>query len=169
MSNGKKFSRLELIVFAGFILLILIFSISRCNAKKEEMRLKMEAEAMETRIQDSLDRITKMAKTLPQKDTTPTPQPEPKVEIVREQITPLFVVLEELNMRAQPKLNGTLLARLQLYDEVYYMNEVSDFKQEFNLGGVVYNEPWIKVKNQRGQVGWVYGAGVHYYKFRRPG
>lgn len=169
MSDGKKFSRLELIVFGGFILLILFFSVSRCNAKKEEMRLKMEAEAMEDRVQDSMSRIAKMAKTLPPKDTTPVAPPAPKTEIVREEITPLFVVLEELNMRAQPKLNGTLLARLQLYDEVYYMNEVSDFKQEINLGGVVYNEPWVKVKNQRGQIGWVYGAGVHYYKIRRPG
>jgi hypothetical protein len=169
MSDGKKFSRLELFVFAGFVLLILFFSVSRCNAKKEELRLKMEAESMEDQIQDSINRIAKLAKTLPPKDTTPLPPPEAKVETVREEITPLFVVLEELNMRAQPKLNGPLLARLQLYDEVYYLNEVSDFKQEINLGGVVYNEPWVKVKNQRGQIGWVYGAGVHYYKFRRPG
>ncbi len=131
------------------------------------MRQKMEAAIQEERIQDSLDRAAALAQPLPPKDSTPAVTASPKVEVIREQVTPLYVVLDELNMRAEPKLNARLLARLQLYDELVFLNEVTDFTQEINIGGAVFNEPWVKVKNKRGQVGWVYGAGVHYYKFRR--
>ncbi len=168
MNKTVKNTRLELLVIAAIFIAFCFWAISRCNAKRDQMRKQMEAEAMEDRIQDSLDRAAAMAQALPPKDTTPAAPPKPQVEIIREQVTPLYVVLDELNMRAQPKLNSKLLSRLQLYDELVFLNEVTDFRQEINIGGQVFNEPWVKVKNQRGQVGWVYGAGVHYFKFRRP-
>ncbi len=164
MNKSRKNPRLELMVIAAFFLLFCVWAISHCNSKRAEHLKKLEAEAMEDRLQDSIDLANAMAKALPPKDTTP---PAPKVEVIREQVTPLYVVLDELNMRAEPKLNAKLLARLKLYDELVFLNEVTEFKQEINIGSAVYNEPWVKVKNKRGQVGWVYGAGVHYYKIRR--
>lgn len=166
MSKSKKNPRLELLVIAAFFLLFCVWAVSRCNDKRTDLRKKMEAEAQADLLQDSIDRAAALLRALPPPKDTTTPA-APKTEIIREQITPLYVVLDELNMRAEPKLNSKLLARLQLYDELTFLNEVTDFKQEINIGGAVFNEPWIKVKNKRGQVGWVYGAGVHYYKIRR--
>lgn len=169
MSTGRKNSRLELTVIAVFIVLAFIWAISNYNSRRAEIRRKMEAEAMEERRQDSLDRAAAMARMLPPKDTTPAAAAPAAPQVIKEQVTPLYVVLDELNMRSEPKLNSRLVARLKLYDEVVYLNEITEFKQEINLGGVTYNEPWIKIKNKRGQVGWVYGAGVHYYRLRREG
>lgn len=168
MSTSRKNSRLELVVISVFFILFSFWALSRCNNKRVEMRRQMEAEAMDERRQDSIDRAAAMARMLPPKDTTPAASATPAApQVIKEQVTPLYVVLDELNMRGEPKLDGRLVARLKLYDELVYLNEVTEFKQEVNLGGVTYNEPWIKVKNKRGQVGWVYGAGVHYYRFRR--
>lgn len=167
MSTGRKNSRLELLVIGVFFILFCFWALSRCNNKRAEMRRQMEAEAQEELRQDSLDRAAAMARMLPPKDTTPAVSTASAPQVIREQVTPLYVVLDELNMRGEPKLDGRLVSRLKLYDELVYLNEVTEFKQEINLGGVTYNEPWIKVKNKRGQVGWVYGAGVHYYRFRR--
>jgi len=169
MSKSNKNPRLELLVIAVFFLLFCVWGVSHCNNKRAELRKKLETAAMEDRMQDSIDRANAMAKPLPPKDTVQPAAQAAKVEVIREQVTPLYVVLDELNMRAEPKLNAKLLARLKLYDELVFLNEVTDFKQEINIGNAVYNEPWIKVKNKRGQVGWVYGAGVHYHKIRREG
>ncbi len=165
MSKSAKNPRIELLVIALILLVFFVWAVSRCNHQRAAMLRKMEAQARQERLQDSLDRVALMQQTLPPKDTTPPP---PKVEIIREQVTPLYVAMDEINMRAEPKINGKLLARLKLYDELVFLNETTDFKQELSIGNITYNEPWVKVKNKRGQVGWVYGAGVHYYKVRRP-
>ena len=49
------------------------------------------------------------------------------------------------------------------------MNEVTDSTFQINLGKEVADEPWVKVRSKKGHVGWVYGAGVDYYKYKRPG
>ena len=167
MSTGRKNSRLELVVIGVFFILFSFWALSRCNNKRAEMRRQMEAEAQEELRQDSLDRAAAMARMLPPKDTTQAAPAATAPQVIKEQVTPLYVVLDELNMRGEPKLNGRLVARLKLYDELVYLNEVTEFKEEINLGGVTYNEPWIKVKNKSGKVGWVYGAGVHFYRLRR--
>jgi hypothetical protein len=167
MSTGRKNSRLELVVIGVFFILFSFWALSRCNNKRAEMRRQMEAEAQEELRQDSLDRAAAMARMLPPKDTTQAAPAAAAPQVIKEQVTPLYVVLDELNMRGEPKLNGRLVARLKLYDELVYLNEVTEFKEEINLGGVTYNEPWIKVKNKSGKVGWVYGAGVHFYRLRR--
>lgn len=78
----------------------------------------------------------------------------------------LYVTIDNLNMRSEPSLSGSTVEQLPLYATVYFMNEVTDSTQEINLGRSVANEPWVKVKSTSGKVGWVYGAGVHYYKMK---
>ena len=53
---------------------------------------------------------------------------------------------------------------LKLNDEVYFLGETTDFKQKINLGDRIAFDPWIKVRAYTGHEGWVYGAGVHYFK-----
>lgn len=81
----------------------------------------------------------------------------------------LYVTIDKLKVRKTPGLKGEFLGELKLFDEVYYMNEVTDSLYEVNLGKEKAREPYVKIKTKRGTVGWVYGAGVHYAKRKRSG
>ena len=84
-------------------------------------------------------------------------------------LSKLYVTIDKLKVRKTPGLKGELLGELKLFDEVYYMNEVTDSSYVVNLGTEKANEPYVKIKTKRGTVGWVYGAGVHYVKKKRSG
>lgn len=81
----------------------------------------------------------------------------------------LYVTIDKLKVRKTPGLKGESLGELKLFDEVYYMNEVTDSLYEVNLGREKAKEPYVKIKTKRGTVGWVYGAGVNYIKKKRSG
>jgi hypothetical protein len=72
-------------------------------------------------------------------------------------------------MRKEPGLKSETVAKLDLYEQVYFMNEKTDYTQEINLGKEMATDYWVKVKTKSGKVGWVFGAGVHYYKQKRKG
>ncbi len=84
-------------------------------------------------------------------------------------LSKLYVTIDKLKVRKTPGLKGQLLGELKLFDEVYYMNEVTDSTFVVNLGTEKADEPYVKIKTKRGTVGWVYGAGVHYVKKKRSG
>lgn len=92
----------------------------------------------------------------------PTRDPAP-------QLTKLYSTINGLNVRTKPSLQGRILARIPLYEEVSFMNEVTDSLYEIDLGEITPKEPWIKIRLKDGKVGWVYGAGVSYYKYELPG
>jgi hypothetical protein len=80
----------------------------------------------------------------------------------------LYVTIENLNLRTQPNVSGKLLGRLRLYEPVTFLNEVTETTQQVTLAnGEVTNEPWIKIRTQKGVSGWVYGAGINFYKKKR--
>jgi Bacterial SH3 domain len=80
----------------------------------------------------------------------------------------LYVTIENLNLRTQPNVSGKLLGRLQLYEPVTFLSEVTETTQQVTLAnGEVTNEPWIKIRTQKGVSGWVYGAGINFYKKKR--
>jgi hypothetical protein len=72
-------------------------------------------------------------------------------------------------MRRSPELKADVIAELSLFSKVFFMNEVTDSLYEINLGYEVAKEPWVKVRTKKGKEGWVYGAGVNYYKKKRSG
>ena len=73
-------------------------------------------------------------------------------------------MLDGLKLRNGPHLDSTVVRTLKIDSEVYFLNEVTDFKQEINLGDRVAIEPWVKVRAYTGHEGWVYGAGINYFK-----
>ncbi|MCR9290893.1 SH3 domain-containing protein [Saprospiraceae bacterium] len=81
----------------------------------------------------------------------------------------LYVTINDLNMRKSPELDGDLITKLSLFEEVFFLNEVTDSTQKINLGKEIADEPWVKIKTKKGKEGWVYGAGVNYYKKKRGG
>lgn len=164
-NKGTGLPKLELIVIAVFLLSFIIWSASKCSRNRAELRQEdmLAQETVEESRTDSLARITAI------QDSLAKIRQEQAARRKQNAYTPLYVTIGNLNVRNAPDLNGEVIAELPLYEEVEFMGEWTDFTTEVNLGKEVVNEPWIKVRTSRGQEGWVYGAGVHYYKMRHPG
>lgn len=164
--------KIEVLILAIFFFSFVVWMVPKCAATKAEYQ---EAEAVVAAedslltedVVDEIDSSSTIA--APASTSIPTPlnrrRPIPGRPQI-EEVTPLYVTLENLNMRTEPRVGAKILDRLSLYDEVIFLNEVTDSTEEINLGKIIANEPWIKVRNKKGQEGWVYGAGVHYYKIK---
>ncbi len=96
--------------------------------------------------------------------TAPDPQPS-SVETPVEQLTKseparFKVNIENLRVRDEPGTSGKEVVRLPSGHEVVALGEISNFTSPVRLRGVSYKEPWVKVKTNSGQEGWVYAGGV---------
>ncbi len=169
MTKKKLLPRIELILILIFFVAFISWTMRKCGDTQKQYQ--EEAALEETEAQDSVA-------TTPAPDTT---KPEmtareramannpPRERAIREQYTPLYITVEGMNMREEPTLQGKVVDRLELYEEVIFLNEVTDTTQEINLGEITTDEPWVKVKTRKGKVGWIYGAGVSYYKKKLEG
>lgn len=166
-SKPKWLPKFELIIIAVFFIGFMSWAITRCNATRAEYSEMDKEEA----VADSLARVSSAALPEPEPPIKPdTTQPsQPATRTITEKVTPLYAIVDGVNIRAEPKIGARILYRLKLHEEAAFLNEVTDFKEEIDLGGVTTNEPWIKVKTPRGQVGWVYGGAVSYYKTKLEG
>ncbi len=81
--------------------------------------------------------------------------------------TPLYVTLQDLKVRRGPSRDSSIIAVLNLNEEVMFMEKRTNFSEKINIGNQTTDEPWIYIQTQKGQKGWVYGAGVHYFKWDR--
>lgn len=81
----------------------------------------------------------------------------------------LYITINNLKLRKSPHLDSIVIATLPLYEEVFFLDEVTEFTQQISLGYEIADEPWVRVRTKKGKDGWVYGAGVHYYKKKRDG
>ena len=90
-------------------------------------------------------------------------------QIVVQKETTLYSTIDGLNVRVRPELGAPIVGRLTLYAPVTFMNEVTDSLYQIDLGDITPTEPWVKVRLKDGTVGWVYGAGVRYYKYKLEG
>lgn len=93
---------------------------------------------------------------------TPTTAAAPKYST-------LYVTIDGLKMRKTPGLKGELVAKLELYEPVFFLNQKSEKTEEISLGYEKVTDHWVKVRTKAGKEGWVFGAGVHYYKMKRKG
>ena len=106
------------------------------------------------------------AASVPAKPSTGTAPTKNKAE---SNASALYVTIEGLKMRKEPGLKGETIAKLKLDEKVYFLGKKSEFTQEINLGYETVTDHWVKVRTQSGKEGWVFGAGVHYYKMKRKG
>ncbi len=174
--------RIETLVIIVFFLSFLIWTASKCKtqAVMEELNLKQEKEeaeaqalemerlAVEKAKADAAAAALASAQTNPQLSTPQTGIATPSSSGAFQGGSNLFVTIDGLNMRTHPHLDSSIIVRLNLHETVQFMNEVTDSTQAINLGKAIANEPWIKVRHAKGRTGWVYGAGVHYYKMKNP-
>lgn len=172
MTKNKKNAlrpRLELLLVGVFFTIILIWGVSRCGTTREQY-IEENALLEEPEETPKFESPAAKMEPLPQKDSAITSKTgEERVRTIRERYTPLYITVDGMNIRSQPKVNSGVVDRLKLFDEVIYLNEVTDFQEAINLGDTTTTAPWIKVKTKKGKVGWVYGAGVNYYKTKLEG
>ncbi len=164
MNPILKNIRAEYIVILLFFVLFLMFSMSRCNKTKARLQ-----EASKTAQVDSIPRTNDSANTAERLVVIRDSTPKPEVSVAEKKITKLFVTIDGLNVRNAPNVKAKSFGKLKLYDEVVFMNDVTKETTKLSLGTTEANEPWIKIKTKKGTVGWVYGAGVSYYKTKKKG
>lgn len=99
----------------------------------------------------------------------PPPEAKPEGGGASTSGTTLYVSIEGLKVRKEPGLKGETVAELKLYEPVTFLNQKTDWTQEISLGYEKVTDHWIKIRTQSGKSGWVFGAGVHYYKMKRKG
>ena len=81
----------------------------------------------------------------------------------------LYVTIDGLKMRKTPGLKGDLVTKLELYQPVFFLNQKSEKTEEISLGYEKVTDYWVKIRTKEGKEGWVFGAGVYYYKMKRKG
>lgn len=81
----------------------------------------------------------------------------------------LYVTIDGLKVRKEPNLKGAMVTKLDLYEQVYFLNKKSEKPEEISLGYEKVTDYWVKIRTKSGKEGWVFGAGVHYYKMKRKG
>jgi Bacterial SH3 domain len=115
--------------------------------------------------------VTRVPPRLAKKGAAVVAAPDEEVGVMPSSVggARLYVSISGLKVRSEPNLTAKVVQKLALFDEVSYQNEVTKYTQPLSLGKEMANEPWVKVRTKKGKTGWVYGAGVSYYKIKRKG
>lgn len=179
--------KLEVLIILVFFLSFIIWAASKCSASGIQDQLSEITEGEEAPVEESEESAVATENpygpALPTNPdatdaTSPTPN-TPSGALGNSTVSPrsvpnpseafskLFVTIDGLNMRTGPHLDSTILYKLPLFEEVWFLNEVTDSTQRISLGAEMADEPWVKIKHKKGRVGWVYGAGVNYYRKAR--
>lgn len=163
--------KIEILIIGGFFVLFMIWAVSKCSATQQAYEVQAQEEATAAEIEDSLRNAGMIGDYVPL-DTTIKRLKEPPVEESPAGAgisTPLYVITPALNMRTGPGLRFKVLERLELYDELKFLGEVTDTTQRIDLGEIIVEKPWVKVRTSSGKEGWVFGACVDYYKHELKG
>lgn len=81
----------------------------------------------------------------------------------------LYVTIDGLKVHKEPALKSETVEQLKLYEAVVFLNQKTEWTQEINLGLEKVTDHWVKIRTSSGKTGWVFGAGLHYYKMKREG
>jgi hypothetical protein len=101
--------------------------------------------------------------------TTPATATAPATTSTAPKQTMLFVTIDQLKIRKEPGLKSKTIGQLDLYEQVYFTGKRTDWTQEISLGYEKVTDRWVKIRTKDGKEGWVFGAGVNYYKEKRKG
>ena len=180
MANKKSIvPGIEILIIIVFLASFLIWAVPKCVATKTQ--LQSEALEKDKKEVDETDKtLDSIAANLITAAGTVTGVVDSAKQVVKKAIPSaiapvatnqsiLYITIDNLKLRKAPSLDSVVVATLPLFEEVYFMNEVTEFKTQISLGYEITEEPWVKVRTKKGKDGWVYGAGVHYYKKKRSG
>lgn len=170
MDKKKKglLPRIEFIIIIVFFLSFIVWAISKCSSSKPGIP---ESQTLidSTNVADSLRNAALNPKPLPNSEAANAANEIKSGTNLQSEFTRLYITIDGLKLRSGPSLDSTVTYQFKLFEEVYFMNEVTDSTTQLSLGKEVADEPWVKVRSKRGKEGWVYGAGVHYHKKKREG
>ncbi len=175
MSKSKKglLPSIEILIILVFFLSFIIWAVSKCKNTQLSFDQEEQTDTTpdgETDVLDSLALEQFKPQPLPQKETAPiATTPNSGTAKGTQSLSRLYVVINNLNMRTGPTLDSSIVEQLPLFEEVYYLNQVTDSTSRINLGKEIVEEPWVKIQSKRGKQGWVFGAGVNYYRKKHPG
>jgi hypothetical protein len=79
-------------------------------------------------------------------------------------VVEVFVWVDKLRLRKAPDTKSEIIQDIDEGETLLFWNEKSEFKEKINLRGVIYDEPWLKVKTAENNIGWVYGGAIKYEK-----
>lgn len=188
---------LETLIIAAFFLFFIVWAMRKCN-DETRLRQAGDDKYRQQHIKDSIARAQRITApvpttvtTTPTTVTTTTTVPTTPPVTQNQQVAPpqttvpkptpstpsspnntngqLWVVIDGLNVREKPELKAKSFGKLKLYDKVTFLGQVTEDTQKLSLGTTSADEPWVKIKTKRGTIGWVYGAGVSYYKTKKKG
>mgnify|MGYP001027920039 CR=1 FL=1 len=167
MSKPKKgfLPKMEMLIIIVFAVCFLIWALPKCASI-------MSSPDQDSTVADTEDTTAtrEFAQNLQtDQDTTALAAPTVLEKVVTKEVSALYITIDNLKMRRTPDLKADVIKQLPLFERVYFMEEVTDSLYEINLGYEVAKEPWVKIRTQKGMEGWVYGAGVNYYKKKRSG
>jgi len=176
---STKLPKFEMMLFVSFS----IWAFAKCNRTQKALNpvttvITPDKDTTMTPVSTNNNGLppiiidsTQEAQVVPevQKPTKNTISPEKKIQKVIIDRAILYVTIDGLKLRKGPSLDSLTIQKLPLFEKVYFLDEVTDFKQKINLGRKVTEEPWVKIKTKKGRIGWVYGAGVHYIKQKNDG
>jgi len=180
---STKLPKFEMLLLAIFFVSFSVWAFAKCNRTQKALNpvttlpttSKDTTTAVVSTNNNGLPPIiidtTKEVQAPPeaQKSTNNTTSPEKKIQKVVIDRAILYVTIDGLKLRKGPSLDSLTIQKLPLFEKVYFLDEVTDFKQKINLGRKITEEPWVKIKTKKGRIGWVYGAGVHYHKQKNDG
>ena len=167
MSSKKKsrldFPRIETLIILVFLGSFLLWGVSQCNNRRAELRRVDSPPAV------TIEQPPATATTVTVSDDTTTVVVQPAAPPPASSGSRLYVTIDGLNFRTAPDLNSEVLRKLELFEVVFYADEITDSTYQINLGYETADEPYVKIRLATGQTGWVYGAGVNYYRKKRSG
>lgn len=168
MTQRKKglLPKIEILIIGIFFISFLAWTIPKCSS-----RVVHDDPVPEEIVEDTPPADTVVMVPLSSIDSAAVVAPTPTsvTTPATSDYSQLYITINKLKMRRSPELKADVIAELPLFEKVYFMNEVTDSLYEINLGYETAKEPWVKVRTKRGKEGWVYGAGVNYYKKKRSG
>ena len=179
MTKKKKgfLPKVEVLIILVFFASFMAWAISKCDATKKSFEddpvEETASDGDDTPAIDSLATATPdPSNTIPSSDapqlsnTTPTIG-QPTVRQLPN-YSKLYITIDGLKMRSGPSLDSAVVLQMKLFEQVDFLNEFTDSTFQLNLGYEMADEPWFKIQH-RGKIGWVYGAGVNFYKKKRKG
>jgi len=153
--------KVEVLIILVFFASFMVWAISKCDATKKSFQDESEEEISSTEIGSIIDSLN---------STSPEINPTTNQPIISRQpiYSKLYVTIDGLKMRTGPSLDSSVIIQMNLFEQVDFLNEFTDSTYQINLGYEMADEPWFKIQHQ-GKKGWVYGAGVNFYKKKREG
>jgi hypothetical protein len=166
--------KVEVLIILVFFASFMAWAISKCDATKKSFQDDPVEETAsngdDTPAIDSVEVTSDdpfPSGEAPQLSTTTPTVGQPTVS-QQPRYSKLYITIDGLKMRTGPSLDSTVISQMRLFEQVDFLNEFTDSTYQINLGYEMADEPWFKIQH-RGKVGWVYGAGVNFYKKKREG